>query len=182
MSLVDLPGLGVANDAFQATTKRSLRQARHVVLVVDHRGLDDASLHALRVSGFLKRLAEQKTNADAFLNIAVLQLDQIASDRCHQHPSRSWEVHLAASAKEVITHIRGQLRDLERSNTDIEVGPGGGAIVHALPVFPREYQRIAAADPADRPRLKRPEQTNIPRLRELLSCEVADQELKRCEA
>src|ERR1019366_9064937 len=57
MVLVDLPGLGVANDEYREVTLDWVRRrARAIVVVTDRSGLREAEAELLRTSGFPGRL------------------------------------------------------------------------------------------------------------------------------
>jgi hypothetical protein len=57
MVLVDLPGVGIAGDAYKQTTRKWINErAKAVVLVVDRAGITESSADLLRTSEFLTRM------------------------------------------------------------------------------------------------------------------------------
>jgi hypothetical protein len=57
MVLVDLPGVGVAGDAYKQTTRKWVNErAKAVILVVDRAGITESSADLLRTSEFLTRM------------------------------------------------------------------------------------------------------------------------------
>jgi energy-coupling factor transporter ATP-binding protein EcfA2 len=78
VTIVDLPGIGVAGDVYKEVTRKWIvEKARAVVLVVDNRGVKDADAELLRRSDFLTRLlfSVDDPKADpAVLVVAVTQL------------------------------------------------------------------------------------------------------------
>lgn len=54
--LVDLPGIGIANDEYRSVTSAWIRRATAVVLVVDRSGVTEASADLLRTTGFLNSI------------------------------------------------------------------------------------------------------------------------------
>jgi predicted GTPase len=81
--LVDLPGVGVANDEYRRVTAEAIRSARAIVLVVDRSGFTQASADLLRSTGFLNSLLHDGHDAEAdvpVLILAVVKLDLTADD------------------------------------------------------------------------------------------------------
>lgn len=78
--LVDLPGVGVANDEYQEVTAEWIRRARAVVLVVDRAGFTKASADLLKETTFLNSLLhDSPDNPDpARLIVVATKLDQPA--------------------------------------------------------------------------------------------------------
>ena len=57
MILVDLPGVGIAQDSYRDVTKSYVRdKARAVVLTVDRAGPTESTMDLIRSSGFWERL------------------------------------------------------------------------------------------------------------------------------
>lgn len=183
IELVDLPGVGVANDEFRRVTAHWIRQARGVVLVVDRAGMTEASAELLRSSGFLSSLLHQSgdpEDVNATLIVAVAKLDATAEDARNSEkmmrPSsvRPWIAHFDEACARAEIMVREQLAvELQK------VGEQGGEStreeralvvnrvleglqVHAV-VAP-QYRKLLAADEDDPPRIKTPEQSRIPAL------------------
>jgi hypothetical protein len=179
--LVDLPGVGVANDDFRRVTSHWIRQARGVVLVVDRSGLSEASAELLRTSGFLNSLMHESHDSEQLsihLMIAVVKLDSTADDaRAREklaNPSmvRSWATHFDEACEKAISMVREQLGvELQK------VSAMGGestreerdrVLARVLertqvhPVVAPEYRKFLAQDDDDRPKIKSAEQSRIP--------------------
>jgi hypothetical protein len=80
--LVDLPGVGVANDEYQEVTAEWIRKARAVVLVVDRAGFTKASADLLKETTFLNSLLHDSPDEPdpARLVVVATKLDQPASE------------------------------------------------------------------------------------------------------
>lgn len=80
--LVDLPGVGVANDEYRRVTAEWVRsRAQAMVLVVGNRGVSEAGAKMLHTTGFLNRLMHDRLDADsevATLSVVVVRVDEIA--------------------------------------------------------------------------------------------------------
>ncbi len=181
--LVDLPGLGVANDEFRRVTAHWIRRARGVVLVVDRSGMSEASADLLRSSGFLNSLLHESSDPEqdnATLLVTVVKLDATADDaRATErlmNPSnvRPWAVHFDEACQRAQLMIREQL-----ATELLKVGDQGGestrderAVVirrvlegmQVHPVIAPEYRKYLADDEDDRPRIKTAEQSRVPAL------------------
>jgi hypothetical protein len=184
VALIDLPGLGVANDQFRRVTAHWIRQARGVVLVVDRSGMSEASADLLRSSGFLNSLLHESNDPEdqggATLLVAVVKLDSTAEDsraaekRVTPGGARPWVVHFDEACERAEVMIREQLA------TELEkVGELGGestrneraAVVRRVlegmqvhPVVAPEYRKFLANDEDEPPRIKTVEQSRIPAL------------------
>jgi hypothetical protein len=81
--LVDLPGLGVEGDEFQAAAETWISQkARAVILVTDRSGLMTASVEPLRKARFFNKLLHIGGNSESepvSLGMAMVKLDDVAS-------------------------------------------------------------------------------------------------------
>src|SRR5262249_55080786 len=118
--LVDLPGVGVANDEYRRVTTDWIRQARAVVLVVDRSGVTEASADLLRSTGFLNALLHESHEPDALpvhLLVAVTKLDQSAEDardrekQTRPPPHRKWIDHFEEACNAAIRLLKEQVRD-----------------------------------------------------------------------
>ncbi|MDB4988371.1 MAG: uncharacterized protein JWN04_3549 [Myxococcaceae bacterium] len=89
--LVDLPGLGVANDQYRSRTSTALQSLDALLWVVDRSGLTQSSADLLQSTQFLFRMIEegrQRRPATLELLIAVTKLDQPVPTRCSRVSSR----------------------------------------------------------------------------------------------
>lgn len=122
--LVDLPGVGVANDDYRRVTQDRIRSARAVVLVVDRSGVTEASVNLLHSTGFFNSLLHDSHDAavePVSLVVAVVKLDEPANDAWKQdldlNPdgSRSWLEHFNEQCARARDTVRGQLNgELQR--------------------------------------------------------------------
>ena len=85
VKLVDLPGVGIAQDAYRRVTKGFIReQARAVLMVVDRAGPTEETVELLRMSGYWDRLvgaADDPESDPCSLIIAVTRVDDVASEK-----------------------------------------------------------------------------------------------------
>lgn len=80
--LVDLPGIGIANDEYASVTSTWIRRAMAVVLVVDKSGVTEASADLLRTTGFLNSIlhrAPESTSVSPLLRVVAVKLDDVAN-------------------------------------------------------------------------------------------------------
>lgn len=170
VKLVDLPGVGIAQDAYRRVTKGFIReQARAVVLVVDRAGPTAETVELLRTSGYWDRLvgaADDPESDPCSLIIAVTKVDDVASeewrnapDRLDQPRPRKREVY-AGLVEEFKSRMRRQIA--EQLGT---IGSTGNEAVTAAraaardqilgtleiyPVSAPEYRKILLDDEDDR--------------------------------
>ncbi|MDB4988370.1 MAG: uncharacterized protein JWN04_3548, partial [Myxococcaceae bacterium] len=167
--LIDLPGLGVANDEFRRVTAHWIRRARGVVLVVDRSGMSEASADLLRSSGFLNSLLHETNSPEsqnATLLVAVVKLDATADDaRAAERlisPSnaRPWAVHFEEACQRATVMIREQL-SLELQKVSEQGGESTrderSAVIRRVlesmqvhPVVAPEYRKLLTDDEDDR--------------------------------
>ena len=183
LRLVDLPGVGVANDEYRRVTSAWIRKARGVVLVVDRAGITDAGADLLRTTGFLNSLLHDDGDPSAVpitLLVAVVKLDEPARDawRLERETSpddyRSWAAHfqeICANMKEVVrSQLEAQLARIadeapEESREAVRRTMRGIlANLEVRPVAALEYQKLLRDDPDDRPHLREPAQSHVPAL------------------
>lgn len=114
VTLVDLPGIGIVNDIYEATTAYWIReQARAIILVVETRGLNATHVDLLRTSGFLNRLLysfDDPTADPVQLMVAVVKGDLIAEDEFQKDRTRKRREHFADVRRKSAELIRHQLR------------------------------------------------------------------------
>lgn len=180
--LVDLPGVGVANDEYRRVTAEAIRTARAVVLVVDRSGFTQASADLLRSTGFLTSLLHDAHDPEAdvpLLFLAVVKLDLTADDARREakeagRDPRAWVDYFNDACRDAVTLVRDQVRnELQQVATD---GPEstrearlqmvdritGDLRIH--PVSALEYRRLSLGDEEDRPRIKQPADSRIPQM------------------
>ncbi len=188
LQLVDLPGLGVANDEYRQVTLREIREAKAVVLVVDRSGVTEASADLLRTTGFLNSLLHDTGNEDAepvVLVVAVVKLDLTADDEKKQakllgkEPHRRWLDYFDDVCHRAESLIRGQVRDelqkiLEtgsQTHRDEKEAMTERILsnLRIVPVSALEHVRYYAGDDDDRARITSPAQSRIPAFRSMLA-------------
>lgn len=185
--LVDLPGVGISGDIYREVTQKWIREkARAVVLVVNHRGIDEANADLLRTSGFLTRLlfsVDDPAADPVVLAVAVTQLDLVADSRYQQDKTRKKADHLEDCGREAIALLRTQLREqLESvwSSSGDSLSSGKQEVVERLvesveiyPVSALEYRRLLAGDEEDRAFIRNVEESGVPQLQRGLTA-IAD--------
>lgn len=197
--LVDLPGVGVANDDYRHVTAHWVRRARAVVLVVDRAGVTEADAETLRTTGFFNSLLhdDEDPNAEpAELMVVMVKLDMVADEDRHRHTQqtqerRRWADCFADACNRSADLIQNQLRiEFERlagagaENTRAARQNVMSRVLSTLQVHPvcaTEYRKLLVDDEDDRPRLREEDQTGIPSLRTALQV-LSDQQAARADA
>lgn len=183
--LVDLPGVGVANDEYRRVTSEWVRdRARAIILVVDHRGVTEASTELLRRTGFLSRLMHDSHDPAAdpvTLAVAVVKVDDV-TDSAWLHEkqakpgaARKWSEHFADACGRAVALIHDQMRaELGKLVAD---GPEAtqperqAALAEVLktmvvhPISAPQYRLLQLGDEEARPRIRSAEESRIPALR-----------------
>ncbi len=118
--LVDLPGVGVANDEYRRVTAEWIRvRARAIALVVDRAGVTEASAELLRSTGFLNRLILEGNAPDAdpvSLAAIMVKVDQSADSAWQDEAdfdeaaARSWADHFGEVRVRAVALMRAQMR------------------------------------------------------------------------
>lgn len=185
--LVDLPGVGVANDEYRRVTAEWIRKARAVVLVVDRAGVTEASAELLRSTGFLNSLLHEgdDPSADAAtLFVAAVKLDLVASDERSADrerrgdQARKWIAHFDDVCDRMTQVIHGQVRkELERLCDDgsESTREARAAVVERVltnlqvqPLTPYEYRMFLRNDEDDRPKIRNADESRVPAFIKLL--------------
>ncbi|MCA9604137.1 MAG: dynamin family protein [Myxococcales bacterium] len=180
--LVDLPGIGVANDEYRRVTSEWIRKARAVVLVVDRAGVTDASVDLLRTTGFLNSmLHESLSGEDAdppILMVSVVKVDLQATDartkdrQLHGKAARRWVEHFDEHCSQLVSVIRGQMQtELAKTVADggdqtlssrEEVMESLLANLKVHPLSAHEYRLLLEDDEDERPHISDLEQSKVP--------------------
>jgi predicted GTPase len=180
--LVDLPGVGVANDEYRSVTTEWIREkARAIVLVVDSKGVTESSADLLRSTGFLNRLlhdSHDPTAEPVILAVAVAKVDQSADSAWQDEralrpgAARKWNEHFDEICRRAIELVRGQMR--QELDKLVAAGPDATrtereqALERVLdtlqihPVSAVQYRLFHLQDEEDRPRIKSAEESRIP--------------------
>lgn len=187
--LVDLPGIGIANDEYRSVTSAWIRRAMAVVLVVDKSGVTEAGADLLRTTGFLNSIlhrAPESTSVSPLLRVVAVKLDDVANAARAtfktQNPGvvpPAWAALFRRACDDSQELIRNQLAQVfEQSlaeaptETKSERRDALDQIVSSMEVYPVsaiEYRRLHEADPEDPPRIKASEDSGIPALAGSLS-------------
>ena len=181
LTLVDLPGVGIAGDVKAGITERYIReQAKAVVLVVSSRGIQQAEAALLRNSGFLNRLlhaSDDPTADPVCLMVVVTRIDDIAEEHFAQDRSKRKLEHFAEACAKVPQMIKEQLRtELEKVwRTGVGLSEEKRGVIDEIlrslqvhPVSALQYRRFLAQDPDDPSFIKDVNQSNMPQLIEAL--------------
>jgi predicted GTPase len=198
--LVDLPGVGVANDEYRRVTQEWIRSARAIVLVVDRGGVTEASAELLRTTGFLNRLlhdADDPASNPVMLAIAVVKVDLTADDawsydrNLHPGNARKWNAHFSDACQRAIAMVQAQMQqELKKLATD-----GAEAIqadreaaldrvlqtMQVHPVSAPQYRRFHLQDEEDRARINSADESCIPQFVTALRGLAQDQKRRRAE-
>lgn len=188
ITLVDLPGVGVANDEYRRVTAEWIRKARAVVLVVDRAGVTEAAAELLRTTGFMNSLLHESHDPDAepaTLIVAVVKLDVVASDQWRTEEdrvgddARPWVAHFDEVCQQIITVIRGQIQqELDRL---VEQGPDATQTerqamtrrvledLEIRPLCAHEYRLLLRKKRMDPARIDHPEESRIPQFVDALN-------------
>jgi hypothetical protein len=187
--LVDLPGVGIANDEYRSVTSAWIRRATAVVLVVDKSGVTEASADLLRTTGFLNSIlhrAPESTSVSPLLRVVAVKLDDVATaERAAfraQNPGvtpPAWLAVFRRACEESQSLIRNQLTQVfdqsvveAPAETKVERRDALDQIVRSMEVHPVsaiEYRKLHENDPEDAPKIKAPEDSGMPALIDSLS-------------
>jgi len=188
VELVDLPGVGIAQDAYRDITKKYVREkARAIILVVDRAGPTEATVDVLRSSGYWDRLvgaADDPASDPCTMLIAVTRVDDVA-----QTAWQNWDSGKGPKPKkrEVFAQTVAEFKPRMRAQITEQLGKIGGSsnasvqaareqarktILDGLEIHPvsaPELAKILRDDEDDLPMmLKEPSDTGVPDLQETL--------------
>lgn len=169
MTIVDLPGLGMVNDAYAQHTNVWVEQARAILVVTDRAGVAESVVTCLRRNGFLKRVSD----GQADLIGVVTKLDQVTDDmRRRDRSGQSWSSCFRSIVEQAETELLSQIDAVLRHEHGLPRSIHGGAnLRQAIGVFgvsSREYQRVVERDEEDRSRLHLAESSGVPAVRRAL--------------
>ncbi len=172
LQLVDLPGVGVANDSYRSTSDTALQDARAALLVVSRAGLSRDAADLLRP--LLCRLLDGDTSAK--LVVAVTQIDLVASDAwnaAHDDARQPWVAYFDRTATAMLGLVRSQLREeLGRlEHTRGQSGLGTDEVLSEIdvrPIAPIEHRKLFRRSPKDPAHLTSADDTRVEGLRQLL--------------
>lgn len=187
--LVDLPGIGIANDEYRSVTSAWIRRAMAVVLVVDKSGVTEASADLLRTTGFLNSIlhrAPESTSVSPLLRVVAVKLDDVANAARAtfktQNPGVApppWIALFRKACDESQELIHNQLTEVfdqsvteAPTETKTERRDALEQMVSSMEVYPVsaiEYRKLHEDDSEDPPKIKVPQDSNIPALINSLS-------------
>jgi len=198
LDLVDLPGVGVAGDAYRSATQAYIRgAARAVILTVDRAGLTSETIELLRNSGYWDRLVgavDDPSSDPCSLFVAITKVDDVSSEEWRNLPPegrpkrRDFFANTRAAFK---SRMRSQIADQLSSigvSTNAELvssrTKARETILQDLQVHPvsaPEYRKILLDDDDDQPFLRDDAETGIPELSIALA-KIAEAELAKLES
>lgn len=186
--LVDLPGVGIAQDSYRSVTKAYVRdKARAVIVVVDRAGPTESTVELLRDSGYWQRMvsgADDPESDPCSVLMAVTRVDDLAEEDWLNHSlaagevkpkKREFFVQLARDLKpRMKTQMSAQLSMIGVStNASVQAArdQARSSILDSLEVHPvsaPEFRKLLLDDEDARPFLQSAEQTGIPSLQQSL--------------
>ena len=187
IEFVDLPGTGIAGDAYQRRAREWMtKHARAVMVVVDHRGIDESVAGILHRTNFLNSLlyySDDMPEGRPDLIAAVTKLDDIArSERANTEPSSRRPIveYFRSASERAVGLVRSGIKQrlVEASNHgasqaggDPEVSAAMGRAIDELigsmdvhAVAAPDFRDLLSGDPESLTTLRCIEDTNIPRL------------------
>jgi len=186
--LVDLPGVGIAEDSYRDVTKHYVREkARAVIVVVDRAGPTESTVNLLRDSGYWQRLvgaSDDPSSDPCSMLMVVTKADDVAAEEWRnavvpegQAKPKKHEV-FTRLVEEFKPRMRAQISeqllkivDSENDSVSVARDQARDSILGSLEVHPvsaPELRKILLDDEDDRPFLKTVEQSGIPNLRNSL--------------
>ena len=173
--VVDLPGIGIANDEFRSVTSDWIRRAEAVVLVVDRAGVSEASVEMLRTTGYLNTLlhrAPESEQVSPLLWVAVVKLDDVAKDERaafrQEHPedpTPSWRLFFEDACVKSEKLVRDQMSQiLQKGRDGAEEAQANARLLRSLRAFAvsaAQYRKFFADDEADRALIRSPEESRV---------------------
>jgi len=189
--LVDLPGIGIAQDSYRDVTKSYVRdKARAVIVTVDRAGPTESTMDLLRTSGYWERLvgaADDPASDACSMLIAVTRVDDVAQTEWQNQTSDLEPGAVRPKKRDVFSQlvedfkprmkaqIVEQLRKIgDSSNESVKFAreQARASIIDTLEIHPvsaPELRKLLLDDEEDRPFLTSEEQTGIPQLQASLA-------------
>lgn len=190
VKLVDLPGVGIAQDTYRDVTKQYVREkARAVIVVVDRAGPTESTVDLLRSSGYWDRLvgaADDPSSDPCAMMIAVTKVDDVADTERStkaanvepgQPKPKKRDIYLdlveqfkprmrAQIAEQLATIGTSDNASVQEARQVAREGILASLEIH--PVSAPEMRRLIQDDEDDRPFLREQDETGIPPLRRSL--------------
>jgi GTP-binding protein EngB required for normal cell division len=202
--LVDLPGVGIAQDSFRDVTKSYVKEkSRAVILVVDKSGPTESTIELLRSSGYWEKLVGSSYDAGSdpcAMLIAVTKVDE-GSDSLRAFKVQNLEEGQKRPTKrEVYAEYSSDLKIFMRdqvvqqlatindsSNETVNEARKSAkqTILESLEIHPvsaPQFRKILAQDEEDEPFLKDITETGIPDLKNTLNAlSISEMELLKVQ-
>jgi GTP-binding protein EngB required for normal cell division len=188
IALVDLPGVGVANDSYRDVTRGFVRdKAKAIIVVADRSGLTESTIELLKTSGYWDRLvgsADDPESDPCAMLVAVTKVDDVSQSAWSDLVStedmprpKKYEVFLE-KIEEFKPRMRAQFADQlgkmsASDNLDVQRARDQvkNTLLSNLQVFPLsapEYKKVLRDDEEDRSFLRSPDQSGVPALMDSL--------------
>lgn len=186
--LVDLPGVGIAQDSYRDVTKSYVRdKARAVIVVIDRAGPTQATVDMLRTSGFWNRLvgaADDPSSDPCSMLVAVTRVDDITQSEWQDMPLQDGTPK--PKKRDVFARLVEEIKPRMKSQISEQLGKLGGSTNDAVktaneqalkgilesleihPVSAPELRKLLIDDDDDRSFLNEAEQTGVPQLQNSL--------------
>lgn len=190
VKLVDLPGVGIAQDTYRDVTKQYVREkARAVIVVVDRAGPTESTVDLLRSSGYWDRLvgaADDPTSDPCAMMIAVTKVDDVADTERSTRAANVEPGQPKPKKRDIYLDLVEQFKPRMRAQIAEQlatIGTSDNASVQEArqvaregilasleihPVSAPEMRRLIQDDEDDRPFLREQDETGIPPLRRSL--------------
>lgn len=188
--LVDLPGVGIAQDAYRDVTASYVRdKARAVIVTVDRAGPTESTVDLLRTSGYWERLvgaSDDPASDNCAMLIAVTRVDDVTQTEWEKRVAALQTGQTKPKKREVFAQLVEDFRPRMRSQISEQLGKIGGSsnesvraareqarssILESLQIHPvsaPEFKKILIDDEDDRAFLSDIEQTGVPQLQRCL--------------
>lgn len=190
VKLVDLPGVGIAQDSYRDVTNEYVKnKARAVIVVVDRAGPTESTVDLLRTSGYWSRLvgaADDPTSDPCYMLIAVTKVDGVADEERQRLMSNLEEGQPKPKKRDVYLQLVQDFKPRMRAQITEQLQKIGDAdneavqtarnevrktILESLEIHPvsaPELRRLIQEDEDDLSFLKLQDETGIPGLRQSL--------------
>lgn len=201
--LVDLPGVGIAQDSYRDVTKSYVRdKARAVIVTVDRAGPTESTMDLLRTSGYWERLvgtADDPSSDTCSMLIAVTRVDDVAQEEWQNQTSTLEAGATRPKKREVFARLvedfkprmkaqvveqLGNIGDSSNESVNVAREQARASILDSLEIHPvsaPELRKLLLDDEEDRPFLSNTDQTGVPQLQASLAA-LAQQETQRRRA
>ena len=186
--LVDLPGVGVANDSYRDVTRGFVRdKAKAIIVVADRAGLTESTIELLKTSGDWDRLvgsADDPESDPCAMLVAVTRVDDVTQsewsnlvptdDKPRPKKSEVFQEKIEEFKPRMKAQFADQLGKMSASdNPDIQRArdQAKNTLLNNLQVFPLsapEYRKVLVNDEDDKSFLRSPEQSGVPALMDSL--------------